>query len=180
MLIKGSLPLSRARTEDWDAILSSAKRGSFEDIPADIYIRHYSSLKRIRVDSMENVPRPEVSSRVFIGPSGVGKTRLAWEQAGNDAYIKNPNTKWWDGYRGQANVIIDEFVGRIDISYLLTWLDRYPCTVEIKGYSLPLTAINFWITSNLNVDEWYPDAKQVHLNALKRRLNIEYIDNPST
>ncbi len=175
----GNKPLSRARTTDWDAILSSAKRGAFEDIPSDIYIRNYSSLKRIRVDAMENVPRPDISAKVFIGPSGVGKTRLAWEQAGNDAYIKNPNTKWWDGYRGQANVIIDEFVGRIDISYLLTWLDRYPCTVEVKGYSMPLTANNFWITSNLTIEEWYPEAKQVHLEALKRRVNIEYIETLS-
>lgn len=168
----GEKPINRAKKEDWDRVLAAAKSGDVEAIPAEIQIRHYASLKRIRVDYMENVPRPEVHARFLTGPTGTGKTRLAWDEAGMDAYIKNPNTKWWDGYRGQEHVIIDEFTGRIDISYLLTWLDRYPCTVEVKGFTVPLKATNFWITSNLSLEECYPDAKKEHIDALKRRLRV--------
>lgn len=170
----GALPLSRARPQDWNKIFTMAKDGSFEEIPKDILIRHYSSLKRIYVDNCEPEFRENMSVKVFYGPTGTGKTRRAWDEAmalGDRPYIKNPNTKWWDGYRGQKNVIIDEFSGRIDISYLLTWLDRYPVISEVKGYSLPMTAINFWITSNMHPNEWYADAIPAHKDALLRRIH---------
>ncbi len=174
----GVRPVRRNNKQDWDKVLTDVKAGRVDDVPADIYIRHYSSLKRIAVDHMENVPRNNIEAKYFWGQSGTGKTRLAWEEATIAAYIKNPNTKWWDGYRGQDNVIIDEFTGRIDISYLLTWLDRYPCTVEVKGFSVPLKATRFWITSNLSLEECYPDAKAEQIAALRRRLNVTHFENP--
>lgn len=45
---------------------------------------------------------------VFWGPTGTGKSRAAWDQAGLTAYPKDPNTKFWDGYREQQNVVMDE------------------------------------------------------------------------
>ncbi len=53
---------------------------------------------------------------------------------------------------------------------MLRWLDRYPCQVEVKGYSMPLSAINFWITSNINPRNWYPNAKQFQIDGLMRRI----------
>lgn len=141
-------------------------------------IRHYNAIKRIRVDNMENVRRTGVTTCVYWGETGTGKSRQAWLDAGDDAYIKNPNTKWWDGYKGQKNVIIDEFVGEIRINYLLTWFDNYPCIVECKGYSIPLEATNFWITSNLPVSEWFPLANPNHTAALLRRVNVTHFNVP--
>lgn len=174
----GERPVRRNNKTDWENVLTKVKEGRIGDVPADIQIRHYSSLKRIAVDNMVNVPRDQIVANYFWGASGSGKTRRAWDEATLDAYIKNPNTKWWDGYRGQENVIIDEFTGRIDISYLLTWLDRYPCSVEVKGFSVPLKAVNFWITSNLSLEECYPDAKEEQRAALRRRLNVVHFDMP--
>lgn len=37
----GARPISRARKADWDQVRELAKRGSIEEIPADIYIRYY-------------------------------------------------------------------------------------------------------------------------------------------
>lgn len=174
----GEKPVRRNNKTDWDNVLTKVKQGKIDEVPADIVIRHYSSLKRIAVDAMVNIPRENITAKYFWGVSGSGKTRQAWDEATLDAYIKNPNTKWWDGYRGQENVIIDEFTGRIDISYLLTWLDRYPCTVEVKGFSVPLKSTKFWITSNLSIEECYPDAKQEQIAALRRRLNIVHFNLP--
>lgn len=85
-----------------------AKKGDLEGIPADIYIRHYGTLKRIALDNLRPVAIDR-ECQLFVGPTGTGKSRRAWAEAGMDAYIKNPNTKWWDGYKGQDHVIIDEF-----------------------------------------------------------------------
>ena len=145
----GDLPLRRNNKTDWKKVRDLAKAGSMDDIPDDVFIRYYSSLQRIRVEHSRAGFRHDIRVIVFHGGTGLGKTRRAWHEAPN-AYIKNPNTKWWDSYRGEKEVILDEFTGRFDISYLLTWLDRYPCMVECKGSSAHLQAETLYITSNLS------------------------------
>lgn len=114
---------------------------------------------------------------MFWGATGVGKSRRAWAEATFDAYPKDPRTKFWDGYRGQEHVVIDEFRGGIDVSHLLRWLDRYPVNVEIKGSSTTLCAKKFWITSNLPPEQWYPDLDEATKLALLRRLNVTHLLN---
>lgn len=109
---------------------------------------------------------------VFWGPTGTGKSKKAWEEAGLDAYPKDPRTKFWDGYDSQDHVVIDEFRGAIDISHLLRWFDRYPVLVEIKGSSRVLVAKRIWITSNLPVHDWFPELDASSLAALRRRLEV--------
>lgn len=166
----GTKPLQRNKKEDWETIRSAAKEGRLDDIPADVYVRHYGSLKRIRIDHCQPPFRHGITVHVYWGGSGLGKTRRAWEEAGEKAYIKDPCTKWWDGYRGQKKVIIDEFTGLINIAHLLRWIDRYPCMAEIKGYSVPLEATEFWITSNIDPRNWYSDITQEQRDALLRRF----------
>jgi len=89
-----------------------------------------------------------------------------------DAYPKAPLTKWWDGYRGQDHVVIDEFSGVVAITQILRWFDRYPVLVEVKGSAIPLVASKIWITSNLEPEEWYPGLNPIQMAALKRRLTI--------
>jgi hypothetical protein len=116
----------------------------------------------------------ERTCRVYWGPTGTGKSRRAWKEAGMEAFPKDPNTKFWCGYQGQKAVVIDEFRGAISISHLLRWLDRYPVMVEIKGSALPFAAEQIWITSNLDPRQWYPDLDQETTDALMRRLDITY------
>ena len=99
--------------------------------------------------------------------------RRAWEEAGLEAYAKDPRSKFWYGYRGEKKVIIDEFRGGIDVAHLLRWLDRYPVSVELKGSSRPLQAEQIWITSNLPPNKWYPDIDRETDQALLRRLHVE-------
>lgn len=165
----GSLPLKRNDKTDWNRIREMAKSGRLDDIDGDVYVRNYSNLKRIAVDHMEPIGI-EKTVYVFWGVSGTGKSRRAWAESGLDAYPKDPRSKFWDGYRGQEQVVIDEFRGGIDISHLLRWLDRYPTIVEVKGSSVVLKAKTIWITSNLSPDQWYPDLDQDTKVALRRRF----------
>jgi len=166
----GAQPVNRSCSTDWDTVRSSAKRGNLDEIPADIYVRCYGNLKRIAVDHMEPLAI-ERTVTVFWGRTGSGKSRRAWEESGLDAYPKDPRSKFWDGYRGQEHVVIDEFRGGIDISHLLRWLDRYPVIVEVKGSSVVLKAIRVWITSNISPDNWYPELDNETKLALRRRFN---------
>lgn len=159
----------------WENVRTMARSGRLDDIPASVYVQHYNSLKRISADNL--VPtgiQKEVV--VYWGRTGSGKSRRAWDEAGLDAYPKDPRTKFWDGYRGQPHVVIDEFRGGIDIGHMLRWLDRYPVTVEVKGSATVLRCTKIWITSNIGPEDWYPDLDVETKAALRRRMQITHFN----
>lgn len=167
----GSEPIQRNEKKDWDKIWEHATQGQFMSIPADVRVRHYGTLQKIHGANCKPVGM-ERSCNVYWGKTATGKSSRAWREAGVGAYSKTPSTKFWDGYRDEEHVVIDEFRGQIAIHHLLRWTDRYPVIVEIKGGAIPLSAKKFWITSNLSPDQWYPNEDQETVDALKRRLNI--------
>lgn len=97
----GIKPIARQSRADWNRVRDMAKKGKIEDLPADIYIKSYSTLKRIAEDHAE-IPETLPQCRgIFIqGPSGVGKTSY-WRSLipTSELYLKGRN-KWWDGYNG--------------------------------------------------------------------------------
>lgn len=171
---QGTPSIERNNSNDWDGILLSAQQSKFDEIPSDVLLRYYGSITRIASD-YATPTFLERSCVVYYGPTGTGKSHLAWEEAGPTAYPKDPRSKFWYGYKGQKTVIIDEFRGGIDIAHLLRWLDRYPCLVELKGSSRTLNAENLWITSNLHPREWYPELDSSTCDALLRRLVITHM-----
>lgn len=167
----GAKPFCRNSKVEWEDCWKAAQAGDLLKIPAHVRFVSYRTIRAIGAD----YDRPQAVERnasVYWGPTGVGKSRLAWEKAGMDAYPKDPRSKFWCGYQGEEDVIIDEFRGGIAIGHILRWLDRYPVRVELKGSSRPLVAPRIWITSNLAPSDWYPDADAATVAALMRRLNI--------
>ena len=172
----GTLPTNRGNDKDWEAIREAAKSGRLDDIPADIYVRNYNALQRIGADNAQPLAI-EREVVVYWGPTGTGKSRRAWAEASNEAYPKDPRSKFWDGYRDHEHVVIDEFRGDIDISHVLRWFDRYPVIVEVKGGSRVFKAKKIWITSNLHPELWYPGLDALTRAALMRRLRIIEVNN---
>jgi hypothetical protein len=158
---------------DWDDVWDYATKGDLLSIPANIRVSHYRTIRAIRSDYASPAGM-ERTCYVFWGKTGTGKSRRAWQEAGLDAYPKDPNTKFWCGYKGQEHVVIDEFRGAISVSHLLRWLDRYPVMVEIKGSSVAFNANKIWITSNIDPRSWYPDLDLETYQALLRRLTITH------
>lgn len=155
-----------------------AETGKFRDIPSDVYIRYYGNLQRIAAETIKPIAM-EREVHVFWGKTGTGKTRRAWNEATLEAYPKDPRTKFWDGYRDQEHVVMDEFRGGIDISHLLRWLDIYPVIVEVKGTAIPYKVKKIWITSNLDPRDWYPNLDARTRDALLRRFTtcIHFLGN---
>lgn len=167
----GAKPIRRNAKVDWESVWTAAKSGDVDTIPAHVRVTSYRTIRAIGSDYSRAVGM-ERTVVVFWGKTGTGKSRRAWEEAGVDAYCKDPRTKFWDGYQVEKNVVIDEFRGGIDIAHLLRWFDRYPVRVEIKGSSRPLVATKIWITSNLSPDQWYPECDLETKAALMRRLDV--------
>lgn len=110
----------------------------------------------------------------FWGPTGSGKTRAAVELAGEDMWMSS-GVKWFDGYFGQENVILDDF--RKDFMRfpeLLRLLDRYEFRVEIKGGSVPMLAKNIWITAPVHPTEMFNNQDDDVEQLIRRIKEIKY------
>lgn len=80
-----------------------ALKGKFEDVDPGIYIRHYTTLKKIAGDHAPKVASvAQINSEWHYGPTGTGKSRTVREKF-PDAYIKTLDN-WWDGYQGIFNI----------------------------------------------------------------------------
>lgn len=114
--------------------------------------------------------KPEV---VWLwGPTGCGKTRRAFaESNADDRWVSNSSLRWWDGYDGHSDVIIDDFRGDFaPFHTLLRILDRYEYAVEVKGGMRQLLARRIWITSCLPPDKVYPGCAE-RVDQLLRRID---------
>jgi len=158
-----------------DAVRSGNSGGAaFADSFPGTYIFSGHNLLRNALSLQQPCDRPDISVKWFYGLPGVGKSRRAHELL-PQAYVKEPRTKWWNGYMCEKEVIIDDFgPGGIDINHLLRWFDRYKCIVENKGGMLPLLADVFIVTSNFHPRDIFKWGDEINpqLPALERRIVI--------
>lgn len=57
-------------------------------------------------------------------------------------------------------------------NFLKRLLDRYPITVPVKGGAESWSADCIVLTSNVDLETWYPGLPLSDFNALKRRIEI--------
>ena len=112
----------------------------------------------------------KVAIHWYYGCSGLGKTKKVLEQC--EPFI--PTTfKWWDGYDGEADVLLDDL--RPDWckpAELLRLIDpyRYKYRVELKGSSRPLLATRIFITTPWHPVDFWKDTQE-DVNQLLRRID---------
>jgi hypothetical protein len=140
----------------------------------DVFIRYGRGL-RDYCSVMKLVPPRSEKTMVYVlvGPPGCGKSKWACENTLDPFY--KMRGEWWDGYQGQTDVIMDDFYGWMKYDELLRLTDRYPHKVPIKGSYVEFVAKKIVITSNKNVEDWYPNLPDT--SALFRRINVYYVWN---
>lgn len=120
------------------------------------------------------IGRRDFKTQVFwlYGPTGTGKSRVA-HQIAPSAYWKQGSSKWWCGYDGHEDVVIDDY--RRDLctfSELLRLLDRYPMQVEAKGVSHQFVAKRIFITTPKNPESTWEGRVEEDLQQLSRRIDV--------
>lgn len=165
---EAAVPRKRGERTDFEAIRDAFKAGSSLTKVAEAYPSQYIRCSG-GVEKMRRLMGPQERTwqtfvQVFCGPGGTGKsTRARWEAeqfAPGDVFtLMRPNnngTVWWDGYDGQAAVIIEEFDGswmrRVDWRLLC---DRGACPVQTKGGSTQFLAKRIYITTNVLPHKWW-------------------------
>lgn len=105
----------------------------------------------------------------YYGTTGTGKSYSAYAEL-EDVYTAGDTAKWWQGYDGHENVIIDDFRSSfISFNNLLKLLDAYPYLVEVKGGSRQFLARKIIITSPYHPKDVYNTNEEVE--QLIRRID---------
>lgn len=161
----------------WEDAFAAAKVGKLDEIPEDLFIRYYSTFKKIREDYQEPPESIDhLCNEWYYGGSGTGKSRKA-RSDNPKAYIKNTN-KWWDRYNNQDVVIIEEFSPCHEVlaSHLKIWADHYPFQGEVKGGSRLIRPKKIIVTSNYHPLEIFQNHQD--LEPILRRFKLTHFNPP--
>lgn len=171
----GSKPFKRNSKTDWESAKQCAKEGRLDDCPPDVYIKYYRTLKAIAMDNMNKPTDKTAPTGIWIfGAPGVGKSFYARQHYGSSLYLKAQN-KWWDGYQGEKNVLLDDFDCKALGHYIKIWADAYAFMAECKGSSIQIRPDNFIITSNYMPEDIFDDP--VLAAAVRRRFYFITLNN---
>ncbi len=166
-----------ANKRRYEEAFALAVQGKLDDIPKDLLTRHYNTYKKIMVDYSANpTGLQHLDNHWIYGPSGSGKSRYVRDNY-PDLYVKNQN-KWWCGYKGEENVLIDDLhPSWTGIHQLKNWADRYEFRAEIKGADKALIRPKrILITSNYHPEQC--NFKPEDIAPIKRRFKITHMYEP--
>lgn len=185
----GTFPLTAAQASssklkrDWDGAYDLAVSGKMSDIPRSMLIPYYHAFKRIQQDNPTKPDDRDDTCGIWLhGVTGAGKSHYA--RAMYPHPFDKPLNKWWDGYKGQANVLLDD----IDTShatwigpFLKRWADRYSFPAEQKGTTVQIRPQRIIVTSQHRLIDLFQGRMgkalarrftEIHITDSTRRRNF--------
>ena len=141
----------------------------------ELWLKYSNSIKLMvgeaRLQSVVAVER-FVDVEIHYGQSGAGKSYHVSHKYKDKVYRLDIDCGilWFDGYKGEKILLIDEFEGNIKYSNFKKILDKYKYRCQIKGGYVWAEWEKVYIISNSKPNKWY----KKNLAALKRRVNKIY------
>lgn len=176
---------AEGQENQWDRIKGMIRQHCAYDEIRDLYpetaLRFESGLRKwIHESNLEELQEYDgdlkIKNKWLWGPPGVGKSRHCWDMQGTK--FNKPCNKWWDGYKGEEVVIIEDMdptKAQMLAHHMKIWGDRYPFTAEIKGGATAITpCYRLMVTSNYSPEQCFQNTED--LEAIRRRFTIEHWD----
>lgn len=171
----------QGKRNDLDILKNDIMEGNCtaEDIMLEnpiIYHQYGRTLDKIEDIALRRKFRTEMTEGIwYYGRTGVGKSHITFEGFNPDTHYNVPNDKgWWDGYRQQEVVILNDFRGDIAYNELLQLVDKFPYNVRRRGREpMPFTSKKVIITSSLHPSEVYKNRNEKDsIEQLYRRFRV--------
>ena len=173
--IQFGTPATQGSRSDLDEIYKAIKQGASRKEIMELNFQKYCQYRKGIADAIEIATKEkskdfrQVEVEYVYGPTGTGKTRYAMKH--KDAFkIQGYDLKWFDGYEGETTLIIDEYSNDVPITKMLGLLDGYQLRIPIKGGHTYANWTKVIITSNLHPTGLHTSAKEIHRQALFRRI----------
>ena len=150
-----------------DEIKSGTDMRTVADNHSSVYVKFSRGLKDLALTLTEPYEHSTCRGIWIHGPPGTGKSHAA--RCFSDSYFLKSQSKWFDGYNGEDVIILDDLDTNVLGHYLKIWTDKWACTGETKGGTIPLRHKLFVVTTNYTIEKlWAEDP--VMAEALKRRF----------
>ena len=168
----GIRPKGSGSRSDIDAVRESLKNGS----NLRSIVTETSSYQAIRIaEKVLTYLEPQRQFKPYViyiyGPTGVGKSRIAFEIL-KDPYVCQDTITWWDGYDAHEHVLLDDLRGSFSrYNQMLKLLDRYPYRVAFKGGYRQFLARVIVLTSCKSPSELYSGRTDEQQSQFMRRLD---------
>jgi hypothetical protein len=170
------------RRTDLEAVYDKLKEGAnLDDLFRDrdtfaLAVRYHRGIER----AQQALQRPEpdqdpLTTTILFGPPGTGKTSAVGIVDADRYRVPVPTQGarvWFDGYRGQRTMLIDEYRGWIGWDLLKTLTDPWtPAeSLDTKGSNWPNYVRAVYICSNVHPLRWHPRQTVASYRQLVRRV----------
>lgn len=191
----GKLP-SQGKRSDLDRLAAAIReaKGDLRLVPDEFDgkliqygrgARALAELQHARAELKGEVDtRKDLQVKIFWGAAGTGKTTAARTEH-KDTYILAEYGKdkvWFDGYMGQATLIMDEFDP--DLMSIQTFnriCDIHPYNAPVKGGFVRARWTTVVICSNIDPARWYSNHDDRLRNAFRRRITkvVKFLPRPN-
>lgn len=161
------------------------KGSSFKDLVEDdttvvVAARHTRFVEKVEKLYTVAPARPNIRVILHYGPADTGKTHCALHGKFDDPdyYWFDGNNGFWENYKGQKKVILDEFGGHVLSP--LQWqrlCDKYPLWLNQKGTSAACAIEEVHICTNYLPGRWWKEGTRYDEKAVYRRIHeVHYHD----
>jgi len=170
----------QANAARYASAVELARRGRLDEIresDPQMFLVHGPRLESLYAPEARPI-EGELQHEWWVGPSGTGKSRMLWELY--PKHFAKALNKWWDGYRFQPVVAIEEWSPKNDCtaSALKKWADRYPFPGEIKGGCIQgLRPTKIIVLSNYTPQQCFLQCED--LDPILRRFTVIYFPKES-
>lgn len=145
-----------------------------------VHARCARTLELVEDAELLNKFRTEMTEGLWLwGPSGVGKSHRAFEGFKPEThYVKNLADQWWDGYRGQEVILLNDFRGQLRYGEILELVDKWPHTLKRRGRQpVPCMAKKVIVTCSMPPEKLFAAAlKRDGADQILRRFTVVKMD----